>query len=99
MHLFRIAAVTMFCLSLGPAVGAETKLPPDVARYVAQREGCDHFRSEIPDTPDEQRIKEIERQIHELCTGTDKRLQHLKRKYAKSPMVLKRLNEFEEKIE
>lgn len=80
-------------------MGAEAKLPPDVGRYVEQREGCDHFRGEIPDPPDEQRMKEIEREIRKLCTGTDKKLQRLKRKYAKNQAVLKRLNEFEEKIE
>ena len=64
-----------------------------------QREGCDHFRGEVPDPPDEQRMKEIEREIRKLCTGTDKKLQQLKRKYAKNQAVLKRLNEFDEKIE
>ena len=73
--------------------------PSDVAKYVEQREGCDHFRGEIPDPPDEQRMQEVKREIRKLCTGTDKKLQQLKRKYAKNQAVLKRLNEFEEQIE
>ena len=44
-------------------------------------------------------MKEIEREIRKLCTGTDKQLGKLKRKYAKDPAVLKRLDEFEENIE
>lgn len=80
-------------------MAAETQLPVDVAKYVKQREGCDHFRGEFPDPPDPQRIKEIEREIRKLCTGTDRKLDQLKRKYARNHAVLKRLNEFEENIE
>jgi hypothetical protein len=99
MCLIIKAAIATFFLSLSSAIAAESKLPADVARYVEQREGCDHFRGEVPDPPDEQRMKEIEREIRKLCTGTDKKLKQLKRKYAKNQAVLKRLNEFEEKIE
>jgi len=70
-----------------------------VLKYVEQREGCDHFRGEMPDPPDKQRMKEVEREIRKLCTGTDKKLDRLRRKYAANKAVLKRLNEFEEKIE
>jgi hypothetical protein len=86
-------------LGLSSAIAAEAQLPSDVAKYVDQREGCDHFRGEIPDPPDDKRMREIEREIRKLCTGTDRKLQRLKRKYAKNPAVMKRLNEFEEKIE
>lgn len=98
MRRFRVALAILY-VGVGPALGAQDKLPPDVARYVEQREGCDHFRGEIPDPSDEQRMKEIEREIHKLCTGTDKKLAQLKRKYARNQAALKRLNEFEEKIE
>lgn len=99
MRLTMKAVLVLFCFGLGPAMAAEARLPADVANYVEQREGCDHFRGEIPDPPDEQRMKEIEREIRKLCTGTDKKLIILKRKYAKNQTVLKRLNEFEEDIE
>ncbi|MDK6080517.1 hypothetical protein QPM04_26270, partial [Massilia varians] len=59
-------------LGLGSAIAAEVRLPADVAKYVEQREGCDHFRGEIPNPPDEQRMKEVEREIRKLCTGTDR---------------------------
>ncbi len=99
MRLMLKAALATFFLGLGSAIAAEAKLPSDVVRYVEQREGCDHFRGEIPDPPDKQRMREIEREIRKLCTGTDKKLAQLKRKYAKNQAVMKRLNEFEEKIE
>ncbi len=44
-------------------------------------------------------MKEIEREIGKLCTGADKKLSKLKRKYAKDPAILKRLNEFEGNVE
>ncbi|MGI4846343.1 MAG: hypothetical protein ACRYF7_23875 [Janthinobacterium lividum] len=93
------AALATFCFGLGSAIAADAKLPSDVAKYVEQREGCDHFRGEIPDPPDKQRMREIEREIRKLCTGTDKKLVQLKRKYARNQSIMKRLNEFEEKIE
>ena len=99
MRLMIRALIAAFCFGLDPAVAAEARLPADVASYIEQREGCDHFRGEIPDPPDEQRMTEIEREIRKLCTGTDKKLATLKRKYAKNQTVLKRLNEFEEDIE
>ena len=44
-------------------------------------------------------MKEIEREMRRLCTGTDRKLEKLKRKYSRNPTVLQRLNEFEENIE
>lgn len=99
MRLILRAAAATLILSFGSAAASDTKLPSDVAKYIDQREGCDHFRGEFPDPPDEQRMREIELEIRKLCTGTDKKLAQLKRKYAKNQMVMKRLNEFEEKIE
>lgn len=57
------AVVAALCFGFVPAMAAETRLPADVLNYIGQREGCDHFRGEIPDPPDEQRMKEIEREI------------------------------------
>ena len=99
MRLMLKTVLATFCLGLGSAIAAEAKFPSDVFKYVEQREGCDHFRGEIPDPPDKQRMREIKREIRKLCTGTDKKLARLKRKYARNPSIMKRLNEFEEKIE
>lgn len=60
------AVVAALCFGLAPAMASEAGLPADVANYVEQREGCDHFLGEIPDPPDEQRMKEIEREIRKL---------------------------------
>jgi hypothetical protein len=98
MHVMMRAALAVFCIGPGSAIAAD-RLPADVASYVEQREGCDHFRGEFPDPPDKQRMREVEREIRKLCTGTDKKLDRLKRKYSTNQTVLKRLNEFEEKIE
>lgn len=99
MNLISKAVVVMLCLIVDSVKAAEEGLPADVTKYVEQREGCDHFRGEVPDPPDAQRMKEIEQETRKLCTGTDKKLGKLKRKYAKNQAVLKRLNEFEETIE
>lgn len=98
MHLTIAAALAVLCFGLDPATAAEAQLPADVASYVEQREGCDHFRGEIPDPPDEQRMKDLEREIDKLCKGTDQMLVKLKRKYAKNRTILKRLNQFETDI-
>ena len=99
MRLSITAALAAMCFGLGSAAAAEPRLPADVTNYVEQREACDHFRGEMPDPPDEQRMKEIEREIRKLRNGTDKKLVKLKRKYATNQAVMKRLNEFEEGIE
>lgn len=93
------AAGFVLGMIFGSVNAAEEKLANDVAKYVEQREGCDHFRGEVPDPPDAQRMREIEREIRKLCTGTDKKLSELKRKYAKHQAIMTRLNEFEENIE
>ena len=99
MNIMLKAAGVMLGMIVSLANAAEGKLPTDVAKYVEQCEGCDHFRGEVPDPPDAQRMREIEREIHKLWTGTDKKLSKLKRKYAKDQVVMARLNEFEENIE
>lgn len=99
MHLMKKTAIAMLCFALGSASAAEAPLPPDVAKFVEQREGCDHFRGEMPDPSEKQRMREVERELHKLCTGSDKKLAQLKRKYAKHRAVMERLNAFEERIE
>ncbi|MCC2954680.1 hypothetical protein LK542_03505 [Massilia sp. IC2-477] len=99
MRLMVSVVFVLVCLGASSAIAAEEKLPTDVAKFVAKREGCDHFRGEMPDPPDKQRMREVNQEIRKLCTGTDKKLAQLKRKYANNPVVMQRLSEFEEKIE
>jgi hypothetical protein len=92
----------MLCLSMLmlPLMSlADESLPREVQRYVDKREGCDHMRGEIPEPGEKQRMREVSREIQRLCKGTDKELARLKRKYAKSPSVMRRLGEFEPGIE
>jgi len=81
-----------------PALGQES-FPRDVQRFVDRREGCDHMRGEIPEPSEKQRMKEVSREIRKLCTGTDKELVQLKRKYATNSTVMQVLNQFEPDIE
>ena len=74
-------------------------LPGDVQRFVDRREGCDHMRGEIPDPGEKQRMKEVNREIRKLCTGTDKELARLKQKYTANSTVMQALSEFEPDIE
>lgn len=80
-------------------VAATAPLPKDVARFVERREGCDHFRGEIPESTDPDRVDEINRELKKLCNGTDKELLQLKKKYAADASVAAVLAEFEPNIE
>jgi hypothetical protein len=82
---------------VGTPVFAQQTLPKDVTRFVDQRDGCDHFRGEEP--YDEARRKFLDKSMDRLCTGTDKKLARLKKKYAGRPDVMSKLNEYEIRIE
>ena len=71
--------------------------PADVAAFIEKRDLCDHFRGEEP--YDEERRKFLEKNIIELCTGTDKKLSALKEKYRGNSAVIERLSIYEEDIE
>lgn len=78
---------------------ADEMLPEDVKKFVLKREGCDHFRGEIPEPNQRARTREVEREIRRLCTGTDNELVRLKKKYVGKPQILATLNEFDPVIE
>ena len=90
----------MLCLLLAQVHAlAASPLPKDVAKFVERREGCDHFRGEIPESTDPDRIIEVNRELKKLCKGTDKKLLQLKQKYVANATVTARLAEFEPNIE
>jgi len=91
-----IPALLLF--SLSPIVAAE-KLPNDVRQFTAQRDACDHFRGELPDPVEAERMREVTGQIEKRCRGTDRRLRSLKKKYGSDANVKKRLNVYDEQIE
>lgn len=79
---------------------ASAPLPRDVRQFLERREGCEHFRGEVPEQPgNERRMRQVEREIRKLCKGTDKELAQLKRKYASDPKVMRTLADFEPQIE
>lgn len=90
----------VFCLLLAQGYAmAAAPLPKDVAKFVERREGCDHFRGEIPESNDPARMDEVNRELKKLCKGTDKQLVQLKRKYAANAGLTALLGEFEPNIE
>jgi hypothetical protein len=93
--LVLVPALLLFALS--PVFAAE-KLPKDVRQFIAQRDACDHFRGELPEPEEAERMQDTG-QIEKLCRGTDRRLRLLKNKYGSDANVKKRLNVYDEQIE
>ncbi|MBZ2206464.1 hypothetical protein [Massilia soli] len=94
--------LTLLLVLLSALMGqshAGGKLPGDVESFVSRREGCDHMRGEVPEPAQKARMREVQREIRRLCTGTDKQLNKLKKKYADEPRVMATLNEFEPDME
>ena len=91
--------ITLFVLAPCsiPASDQADKWPGDVASFIEQRDLCDHFLGEEP--YDEERRKFLEKNIIELCTGTDSKLANLKKKYQGNAAVIERLSVYEEDIE
>ncbi len=71
--------------------------PQDVASYIERRNLCDHFRGEDP--YDEERRAFLEKNILELCTGTDRQLAALKQKYSSNCAIMAKLEQYEPEIE
>ena len=94
--LVLVPALLLF--SLSPVFAAE-KLPNDVRQFIAQRDACDHFRGELPDPEEAERMREVTGQIEKRCRGTDRRLRSLKKKYGSDAKVKKRLNVYDGQIE
>ena len=88
----------LLLFSLSPIFAAE-KLPNDVRQFIAQRDACDHFRGELPEPEEAERMREVTGQIAKHCRGTDRRLRLLKKKYGSDANVKKRLNVYDEQIE
>lgn len=78
---------------------ATEALPLDVQKFIDDREGCDHMRGEEPEPGDKQRAKHLRREMDRLCKGTDRKLAQLKKKYAASPTVTRKLADFDPQIE
>jgi hypothetical protein len=80
-----------------PAQTGTSALPADVAAFIQRRDACDHLRGEEP--YDAARAAELKRGLAENCTGTDRELAALRRKYAAQARVMKRLSRYEDQVE
>ena len=78
---------------------AADQLPREVQKFIEQRDTCEHFRGEIPDPEEMERMREVSLQIEQYCRGTDQRLASLKKKYRSSAAVQRRLAQYEPSIE
>ena len=85
--------------SLALFAGCATPTTPDLATFLERRATCDHVRGEFPDPPDPARVREIEQQTAQYCTGIDAQLAALKKRYRDDPVVSKQLEELEPRIE
>jgi hypothetical protein len=92
------AVAALAALGLLCACAAEPATP-DLAGFIERRGICDHLRGEFPDPPDPARVREIEQQVVEFCTGTDAQLALLKAHYRDDPAVTRQLAGFEPRIE
>jgi hypothetical protein len=88
-------------LALGlafPAAHGTPPLPKDVKEFLFKRESCEHFLGEIPDPGEKARMREVNKAIKDTCTGTDKALAALKKKYAREPAVMTVLKDLDPQL-
>ncbi|MDP3848032.1 MAG: hypothetical protein Q8R10_16575 [Pseudomonas sp.] len=90
-------AFLLLISSITYAADDNISLPTDASSFVEQRDLCDHFRGEDP--YNEERRAFLEKNMLELCTGTDAALAKLKSKYINNKQVTSKLNQYEDKIE
>ncbi len=77
--------------------GSPTTTKKEYSQFTARRDQCDHFRGEEP--YDAARAREIAAKVKQYCTGTDRELRRLRKRYAHDPHVLERLRRFENSVE
>lgn len=89
--------IVLLALGACTAAHAQSSPPADVARFIAQREPCDHFRGE--EAYDAARGRFLARQVRRHCTGTDRALAKLRATYRHDAGVTKLLAGYEWPIE
>ena len=65
--------------------------PRDVRTFVDRYDACDHFKGEEP--YDRERRAFLEESIRDTCTGNDKELRQLRRRYADDAQISALLQE------
>jgi len=95
--------VTLILFGITSVAVAESKgLPQEVTSYIAERNICDHFRGEPIEGNSTEQIERRGFVVDSLdiyCSGTDKRLAALKRRYKNNRAAMDKLSQFEEGIE
>lgn len=77
------------CPVIDPRTGKPRRFPADVSRFQTDVETCVHFAGEEP--YNEERRRDIDAALTKYCDGAKARLPALRRKYAKDPVNLKRI--------
>ena len=72
-------------------------LPADILAFRDRREQCEHFMGE--DGYDKARAAFLNRKVKQFCTGTDKQLASLRKRYAKRRDIVASLRQYEDEIE
>jgi hypothetical protein len=91
--LLGYTAVVFIALVSSPANGRARQ----VDAFTIRRDQCDYFRGE--ELYDTARAREIAAKVKRYCTGTDRELRRLRKKYAHNPRVLQRLSQYEVSVE
>ncbi|MDY7507954.1 hypothetical protein [Ralstonia wenshanensis] len=76
--------------------------PSEVTTFIEERKTCDYIRRQVIEEDSPEQVARRERLLDSFdiyCAGTDKRLAALKRRYKDNPAVMRRLSEFEERVE
>jgi hypothetical protein len=78
---------------------ADSAPTAEVAAFIKKRDTCDRFRAEQVDPNDIERLKYVEKNLIDYCTGSDEELARLKRQYANDAGITKLLSKYETNIE
>ncbi len=92
-HLLLLIALT---------AAPQIQLPQEVEAFVVERDACDHFRGEPTegDSPEQvERRVFVQESLEIYCSGTDRRLAALKRRYSGNAAVISALRNYEPVIE
>lgn len=80
-----------------PALARTQALPSEVVAFRARRVQCEHFMGE--ESYDKGRAAFLNREVKRYCTGIDKQLALLRRRYAGNRAVIDLLHGYEDSIE
>ena len=82
-----------FALAATAPPAPQRRLPPEVRRFIDKRDTCEHWIGE--EGYDAARQREINRNVHQSCTGVDRELDRLRRVYRRNPRVLAALKDYD----